>query len=255
MSGSKDMETILDGIKDLSMEEKICDEKAHFRNYNKNIMNAISILLKSKYYKNQAVASSTILSTSHEKYISMVLKECGFREVEKPIELKREDAMKWIENPELSTILEEGTYILQPFGTQASPDFIIKINAIFVLFLEAKSCKGYCPQYNSGGVHPGFLYVFCSKKTDETTIFLGKDIITPEQNKLIVRHIEDARKRDKIFNEEMKKIDKYNRGWGYYTRPMFVQKGGNIFTNYFEHKDREKVEQNALIWLNEKCSL
>lgn len=255
MSESKDMKTITDGLKDLSMEEKICDGKTHSKNYGENIRKVVSILLKSKYYKNQAVASSTITCISHEKYISSILKECGFREVEKPKKLTRKDTMKWIKNPELSTMLEEGTYISQPFGTQASPDFIIKINSKFVLFLEAKSSKEYYPQYNSGGVNFNFLYVFCSEKTDETTIFLGKDIITPEQNERIAKHIKEARERDEVFNEEMKKIDKINRGWEYYTRPMFVQKGGKIFANYFEHSDREKVEQNALKWLKEQCSL
>ena len=224
--------------------------------YCKNIYEAVRILLGSPYYKNKAVASPVLHCTSHEKYIAYVLDKCGFTSVKKPKKCKRQDAIQWIEKPELaSTVLETGTYISQPFGTQNSPDFIIKVHEKFILFLEAKSADNYKPQYNSGGIHRDFLYVFCSKKENKTTIYLGKDIITSEIQQLIDKHIEEARKRDELLNTELQKLDIFHRGVSYYTRPMYTQNGEKLYTNYFLHKDKEIVEQNALTWLEEKCNI
>lgn len=231
----------------------ICHSKENC--FCKKIYKAICKILQSPYYKNKAVASNNIQCTSHEKYIASIFDRCGFTCVKKPKNFKRKDVIQWIEKPELATILENGTYISQPFGTQNSPDFIIKIHEKFILFLEAKSANVCKPQYNSGGINRDFLYVFCSKKKNQTTIFLGSNIITSDMKKSINKYIQESRKRDEIFNIELQKSDLYHRGISFYSRPMITQKGDASYTNYFTHKHKNIVEKHVLNWLKEKCNL
>jgi len=157
--------------------------------------------------------------------------------------------LKWNNNPELATIIPIGSYVEQPCGTHNSPDFIIKVSNEQVIFLEAKSSKSTFPLYNSGSVKQNYIYVFCSEKTNETTIYKGSSIMSPEQHKLITERIEKSRKDDEELNAKLKQLDINNRGICYYTRPMINQSGGKLYTNYFEHKYRKKSELHALNWI------
>ena len=82
---------------------------------------------------------------------------------------------------------------------------------------------------------------------------MGDNIITSEQHKLIDKHIKVARERDEILNQELKKLDTNHRGITYYTRPMINQSGGKFYTNYFDHKQRQSVEEYTINWVTEKC--
>ena len=157
-----------------------------------NIIGAINELLKLPYYKNYASSSGAVHNISkHEDVISSTLEKYGFRKFIPVIKLKFEEAKKWMYCPNLSKDIPDGVFIEQPFGTQHSPDFIVKINDKFVIFLEAKSSEtALFPTYNSGGVNPEYLYVFCSKRTNSTTIYKGESIITLAQQQLIDEHIE-----------------------------------------------------------------
>ena len=97
------------------------------------------------------------------------------------------------------------------------------------------------------------MYVFCAKKTNQTTIFKGSSVITLEQQRLIDERIIDARKRDEELNIKLADIDPNHRGISYYTRPMIIQSGGASYTNYFTHKQRQIAENHALDWLKKNC--
>jgi hypothetical protein len=43
-----------------------------------------------------------------------------------------------------------------------------------------------------------------------------------------------------------KEADIYNRGFDFYLRDMYIQQGGQKYTDYFTHPDRDKCEQNVL---------
>ena len=90
-----------------------------------------------------------------------------------------------------------------------------------------------------------YIYAFCSKKTNETTIFKGSSVITREQQRLIDQHIEEARLRDKELNDKLKELDVNHRGIQYYTRPMIIQGGGASYTNYFQHENRKETEEKV----------
>ena len=224
--------------------------------YRPCVFNAIKEMMTLPYFKNEAAASGAVHNVArHEDALANVLKKHGFHSGKIPSGVKRDDALKWIKEPELASEIPNGTFIEQPFGTHASPDFIIKVSNKVVIFLEAKSSTGTYPLYNSGGISQDFLYVFCSKKTNQTTIYMGSSMITLEQQRLIDEHIEEARKRDEILNAKLKELDSNHRGVCYYTRPMINQAGGKSYKDYFAHEQRTKAEEHALNWVKELCEL
>jgi len=217
-----------------------------------NIYEAVKSMLKMPYYKNKAATSGAVHNDSgHEDAIATVLRDVGgFKKWTPSYKLTQKQVQLWKETPTLATTFPIGSFIEQPLGKHSNPDFIIKPNSNKLLFLECKSSATSCsPMYNSGSVHPNYLYVFCSKKKNETTIYMGKNIITLEQERLINEHIEEARKRDEILNQKLRLLDTNHRGITYYTRPMIIQSGGSKYTNYFTHKDRHNVEKIALEWV------
>ena len=233
-------------------------EKIQLRSQNGgtwDLLAAVQQMLSLPFYKNEAAASGAVHNTArHEDALAQVLEENGFLRYPLASKLNRNDTLKWIHQPELSKDIPDGTFIEQPFGTHNAPDFIVKVNNNFVLFMEAKSsATSLHPTYNSGGVKQDLLYVFCAKKPNQTTIFKGDSVITLEQQRLIDAHIIDARKRDEELNRKLKDIDPNHRGISYYTRPMIIQSGGASYTNYFTHELRQQAETHALDWLKKKC--
>lgn len=211
-----------------------------------NIVNALKEFITMPYYKNATAA------TKHEEEISKVLCKHGFIKWIAGKKLNRKETMKWVTQPELCKEMPAGSYIEQPFGTQNSPDYIVKIHEGFILPIEAKSSEtSYSPTYNSGGVKQEYLYVFCSKKTDATTIFMGNSIITETQQRLIDEHIQRQRIADEELNKMLSEKDTLNRGIAYYTRPMIIQQGGKLKTDYFSHLARKNTEESTIQYVSE----
>ena len=190
--------------------------------------------------------------SNHEKKIIEILEKHGLKKHILNKKLNREETLKWSDEPSLSEEVPELSYIYQPFGSQGNPDFIIKIHNEFVMFLEAKSAKKEKPLYNSGSVHPNYIYVLCSQKYNRTTIYKGSSIITPKAIEIINNYIEKQHKEDEEINELLKKEDIHHRGISYYTRPMIGQKGGAEYSDYFTHKNRERDEAYVFEWVNEQ---
>lgn len=214
------------------------------------------------YFKNYAAASGAVHNiASHEKAFEILMTDNGLTEW-KPIEKPNSETIwNWIntsyknisqENPIIfETVMPDYSYLSQPCGTHDSPDFIIKLDELKFIGIECKSAdKGYTPMYNSGGIKQPLIYVFCSKKTNSTTMYCGKDIMTLEQQNLLDELIEKQRIIEKEYNEKLKECDVNHRGISYYTRPMIQQSGGAEYTNYFAHRNREKCEQNVFEHVN-----
>ena len=96
------------------------------------------------------------------------------------------------------------------------------------------------------------LYIYLGKKTNQTTIFKGDSILTHEQQQQD-QHIVDARKRDDELNNKLREMDPNHRGVSYYTRPMYIQSGGQEYTNYFEHENRIISEERVIDWIEQQC--
>ena len=73
-------------------------------------------------------------------------------------------------------------------------------------------------------------------------MWLGEDIYTPEQQRLVENHIKEARERDKELNEKLGN----SHGLEYYTRPMGSHKGFKGTTDYFLNPLRKGLEQSVL---------
>jgi hypothetical protein len=213
------------------------------------LYNSLKKILSMPYSKNDGVASGPYFG--HEKALENIFKEHGFHEQSNKLlkqwNIKRNDA-NWLEN--LKPYMDNKTYIKQPFGSQSSPDFIVKSNDN-ILPIEAKSSKVSFPQYNSGGVHPDYMYVFSSEQYNETTIYKGSSIMSPDVRKLIDDYREERRVADKKFNEKLDNVGLHDRGWSWYTRPMIIQSGGKSKCDYLSHKDRKQTEQDALNWVKD----
>jgi len=239
-----------------SSNDSYNDSTKETKDYRSCVFNALTEMLTMPYFKNEASASGAVHNVArHEDALVLVLKKHGFHTGNMPVGIKRDDALKWIKNPELALNIPNGIFIEQPFGTHNSPDFIIKVSDKVIIFLEAKSVKGTSPMYNSGGISQDFLYVFCSEQTNQTTIYMGSSIISVEQQRIIDEHIQEARKRDDELNVKLRELDSNSRGVSYYTRPMINQSGGRSYTDYFVHKQRKQAEEYALNWVKELCEL
>jgi hypothetical protein len=135
-------------------------------------------------------------------------------------------------------------YESQPNGIQNSPDFYVYHNDIRYS-VECKSSKGHFPVYNSGLPKPGVIYIFSSKKYNETTLYNADDIVSPTKRKLYEKLLSGY---SDLLNEMRQDPDwtEDSRGFDFYMRAMYTQSGGAIKTNYFTHADREMCESNVL---------
>ena len=214
--------------------------------YKDNFIKAIAEIKSMPYIRNSASASGeTITDGKHETAIANILLKHKF------VVYNGEKITKqMLKDKSIHSTLKVGEFIIQPFGTQSSPDFIIKISSKSLILLEAKSSKENHPQYNSGGIKPHYLYVFTSKKSNQTTIYMGSSIVKKETLDKIKELIEKQRILEKETNILLQETDEYNRGVTYYTRPMIIQSGGKGKTDYFNHKTRKETEANVITYIN-----
>jgi len=157
----------------------------------------------------------------------------------------------WLNNPATASSMLPMSFVSQPCGTHDSPDFLVKLENGVVFGIECKSSDGYCPMYNSGGIKQNLIYVLSSRKKNQTTIYVGRDIMTVAQQNLINELIQKQKVLEKEYNEKLKAIDIRHRGVNYGTRPAIQQAGGESYTNYFIHSERETCEKNVDIFLDE----
>ena len=212
-------------------------------------------ILEMGYYKNESARSGEFVP-AHEIAVANVLVGIGFIEVFAGMfSLKKGDLKKWWENrfdDSLDEILKDmpnGTFILQPGGTQSFPDILVKDFNGRIVAIECKSSKDAHPMWNDNTPKHGACYIMSSAKTNETTLFMGEDVIVAEELEVIQKyHILFAQLKQQCA-DEMSKIVGKNRGWVYGHRQQFFQQGGAVKTNYFTHSDRELCEMNALEFL------
>jgi hypothetical protein len=203
-----------------------------------------SAFLKMPYYKNHAASSGHVHNyAKHEIALAHMMEAHGYKRFAPLCTLKQND----FGNDDFLHNMPAGSFIEQPFGSHRSPDFIIKTIDKKLICLEAKSsCTAAHPTYNSGGVKHGYYYVFCSQKSNSTTVFRGEDIITQQQQLLITEHIAEEKRRATELNDKLKALDINDRGISYYPRAMIMQKGGRQQVNYFSHKNRKRDEMRVM---------
>jgi hypothetical protein len=206
----------------------------------------IDNILLMPYFRNcQAVSGAVHNISSHEDAVENVFCEAGLTKVEdhntKGFKKTRD---LWIKDP-TACDMENGTYISQPCGPQNSPDFIVKVDDK-VYFIECKSSAQTYPTFNSGKPNPAYIYVFCSSKTNSTTVFRGDHISTIEQRRLMAEYEEKINNIVNELNIKLEECDDNNRGLALYHRAMWTQKGGAEKTDCFNHSERLLCEQRVL---------
>lgn len=213
-------------------------------------------ILAMPYYKNENARSGDY-QPGHEDAVADVLESHGFTRFEQKDvpQLKRGHLKHWWENgfgdqlDEILADLPSGSFVLQPGGTQSFPDVLVKDFNGRMVALECKSGKGTHPMWNDSTPKPGAAYIMSSGRLNETTLFMGEDVITPEEQETINKYHILFEKLKRECEAEMSTVNSFDRGWLYSHRRQYFQQGGKAKTNYFTHSDRSRCEQNVLEFL------
>ena len=214
---------------------------------------ALSDILTMPYFKNDHRHSGTS-KDGHEEAVAIRFCDAGFVEVDKASYpgITKSMLKKFAQtndDTELRTVTEglvPGSYILQPSGSQGFPDLLIlDFNNKFVN-IECKSGKGVSPMWNDSLPYPTTVYVFATKKTNETTIFMGRDVLSLEERALHVEFMKELKLLIDRYRTLLKPLDMFSRGWLFKARPQNFQEGGGTKTNYFTHSKRKSCELLAL---------
>ena len=206
-------------------------------------------ILAMPYYKNQHHQSGNV-DFGHEQSVGQVLIKNGF--IQQQMRVKKSILKEWAETGNDSLIsqtlpnFKPGQFISQPSGSQDFPDFLVcDYNGKFYA-LECKSGKSACPTWNDNIPKPNAIYIFSSMKYNQTTIFLGKDVISDIERNLFVLQVAAYKKINDQYKKKLSTQDIHVRGWVLNARPKFSQYGGNKKTDYFSHSDRQLCETNVL---------
>ena len=134
-------------------------------------------------------------------------------------------------------------YVAQPNGIQASPDFRVTLDNGNTVDIECKSSKQTYPTYNGGLPKEGVVYIFSSKRYNETTVFFAEDIVTEKKRNQFSNVVEEL---NSVLQKHRNSPDWDDpRGLDFYIRNMYVQNGAGK-KDYFKHSDRQRCEENVL---------
>lgn len=217
---------------------------------------AIQNILNMPYFKNEH-ARSAKTKMGHEDAVAQQIADSGFSQffLHQKIKNIKRLIKSWVETGKTTDMslaladMPSGSYILQPAGTQAFPDILVRDFSGAFIAVECKSVSnGTCPMWNDNVPQQNAVYILSTGKFSEksTTVFLGSDVITTEMINLLKEQERAMIKLAESFAARMRVADTYNRGWIQKSRRQNFQQGGNSFTNWFAHADRNKCEQNVL---------
>ena len=87
------------------------------------------------------------------------------------------------------------------------------------------------------------VYIFSSKRYNETTVCFADDIVTDKKRTQLSNLVEELNTVLKSHQQDPDWQDE--RGFDFYIRNMYVQNGAGK-KDYFKHNDRQFCEQNVL---------
>jgi len=194
------------------------------------------------YFKNYAATSGAVHNISkHEDAVKDIFIKHGLREHAKNAKPKKTPYM-----------LPPMSFVFQPYGPQNNPDFLVRFVCDNIYKFECKSTdkKTTNPVYNGGGIKQDFIYVYSAAKYNKTTLYIGGDVCSLEQQRLIDELFQRQNELAEEYNSRIKEADVTRRGVYYYTRPMISQRGGAELTDYFTHPDRKRCELRVYDFMN-----
>ena len=213
-------------------------------------------VLKMPYHRNYAAVSGKVHNfPNHESAVEDVFIKSGFTNANLPNRkgkkspISQNDRDRAMSDPNELLGIPNNSFIDQPCGTHASPDFIVNHNSK-LYFVECKSSKSSQPTYNSGLPNKGYVYIFTSEKTNKTTVYMGDDIVNSAQRNMIENALDKISPILEDLNKNLKSKDSNRRGIDFYLRAMYNQKGNAEKTNYFDHENREHCEERVLRYVS-----
>ena len=242
------------------------------------LQQVFSKILKMPYYKNESQRSGKTIH-GHEDALSLKLTDDGFVKLNNKDypKLKKHMIKGWEDSGFDFNYLADksdtkyktkynitfgdmpaGSYLTQPAGPQSFPDFLIKDFDGRFIAVEAKSGKKnekqvqksdnstMAPMWNDNLPKTGAVYIYSNEKNNQTTVFLGRDVISDTVIKLQESLMEELNKSVERFRSLVREQDIHNRGWDIKYRPQNFQGYGLDKCDYFKHKDRKKCENNVL---------
>jgi len=105
--------------------------------------------------------------------------------------------------------------------------------------------------WNDNSPKANAIYILASGSRNETTVFLGKDVMSSSEQARIDKLIEDWTTLTAQCKLDLQALDSSNRGFWCNARPQYNQYGGAVKTNYFKHSKRVECEKNALKYAND----
>lgn len=216
---------------------------------------AMTDILKMPYYRNYHAMSGNDAKAGHEVAVDIEIAKASFTRlnvVDYP-SITKGLLKTWAQTKDDRALriaaadMPIGSYISQPCGSQGFPDFLVRdFNDRFVA-IECKSIKtAGSPMWNDNIPMDDAIYVLTAGNLNETTVFLGRDVISPEERESMVEQEKATRALNEEFVKKSKAIDKFNRGFVQKIRKQHFQSGPASKTNYFIHKDRKLCESNVL---------
>jgi len=220
------------------------------------LKNFFQDILKMPYHRNYAAASGKVHNIAkHEDAVEDILIKHGFKNANLPNRkgtkspIAQEDRDRAMTNSRELLGIPKNRYVPQPCGSHSSPDFIINYNDK-IYFIECKSSKTPQPTYNSGLPNKEYIYIFSSEKTNETTVYMGDDIVSSAQRSIITEALDKISPILEDLNKNLKLEDSNRRGIDFYLRAMYNQKGNAEKTNYFDHENRQHCEERVLNYVS-----
>lgn len=109
-------------------------------------------------------------------------------------------------------------YEYQPNGSQNAPDFNVTINGM-TIGVECKTTKTGGIMWNSNHANPDYVYVYQNTATGKTVCFVGDQLISGDEIKLLTAYVNESKALADRYNKELKKI---GSAWRVYPRKMFI---------------------------------
>ena len=146
--------------------------------------------------------------------------------------------------------IPDNSFVPQPFGSQKSPDFIVKVRRR-VFFVEMKSAAGASPVFNSGLPTNNFIYLFTSGIHNRTMCFMGQDVLPQDLCNLMIETRRECTKLVESYNERMLKDPRNLFGLNFYVRPMHRLAIGDLFKKLDAYQLKE-LEESVFAFIRKR---
>ena len=150
------------------------------------------------------------------------------------------------------------SYLIQPYGSQEYPDFLVFTNN-HILPIELKYSKKSAtkPMWNGNLPKHNGIYVLASNGKKDVTFFTGNDVLEHEERKELVKFWENKRQESDEHTSYLKdKTEsgdyKFSRGFNIYIRETYSQSASinsEAQLNYFTANDREEIEDSVISFM------